>query len=39
MWEMMAKIIEMILHNSVSTTCTNLSYQPKMPKNIEKFKK
>ncbi len=40
---MLSKIIktlaEITIRNSLKTTCYGWSYQPKIPKNISKFKK
>jgi len=37
--EILAALTSLTIKSSVNTTCYGLSYQPKMPKNIKKFKK
>lgn len=37
--KIIAKLAEHTIVTSVNTTCYGLSYQPKAPKNIKKFKK
>lgn len=37
--KILAMLTELTLMTSVNTTCHGLSYQPKAPKNIKKFKK
>lgn len=39
MLEIIAALTLLTIKTSVNTTCYGLSYQPKMPKNIFKFKK
>ncbi len=39
MLEIIAALTLLTIKTSVNTTCYGLSYQPKMPKNIIKFKK